>query len=99
MNDNVVSIAPFGVIVMSIKVKRKKARKISKIYIRKKEEDWETFNLFLDHKIEYTPRTRQSVFDVLYDVIDKNLNGGLKFKSKDIDGVKELYFRNGKKDF
>ena len=90
---------------MSIKVKRKKARRIDKIwkedlkrkYIRK-EEDWETFNLFLDHKIEYTPRTRQSIFNVIYDVIDKNLNG-LKFKSKDIDGVKELYFRNGKKDF
>ena len=88
---------------MSIKVKRKKARRIDKEdlkrkYIRK-EEDWESFNLFLDHKIVYTPRTRQIVFDVLYDVIDKNLNGGLKFKSKDIDGVKELYFRNGKKDF
>ena len=90
---------------MSIKVKRKKARRIDKIwkedlerkYIRK-EEDWETFNLFLDHKIEYTPRTRQSIFNVIYDVIDKNLNG-LKFKSKDINGVKELYFRNGKKDF
>ena len=86
---------------MSIKVKRKKARRIDKIwkedYIRK-EEDWKTFNLFLDHKIEYTPRTRQSIFDIIYDVIDKNLNG-LKFKSKDIDGVKELYFRNGKKDF
>ena len=87
---------------MSIKVKRKKARRIDKEdlkrkYIRK-EEDWETFNLFLDHKIEYTPRTRQSIFNILYDVIDKNLNG-LKFKSKDINGVKELYFRNGKKDF
>ena len=97
MKDNAVLIAPFGVIVMSIKVKRKKARRIDKIYIRK-EEDWKTFNLFLDHKIEYTPRTRQSIFNVIYDVIDKNLNG-LKFKSKDIDGVKELYFRNGKKDF
>lgn len=86
---------------MSIKVKRKKARRIDKIwkedYIRK-EEDWETFNLFLNRKIGYTPRTRQSIFNVIYDVIDKNLNG-LKFKSKDIDGVKELYFRNGKKDF
>ena len=85
---------------MSIKVKRKKARRIEDLerkYIRK-EEDWETFNLFLNRKIGYTPRTRQSIFNVIYDVIDKNLNG-LKFKSKDIDGVKELYFRNGKKDF
>ena len=89
---------------MSIKVKRKKARRIDKIwkedlerkYIRK-EEDWETFNLFLNRKIGYTPRTRQSIFNVIYDIIDKNLNG-LKFKSKDIDGVKELYFRNGQED-
>ena len=87
---------------MSIKVKRKKARRIDKEDLErkyvKKEENWETFNLFLNRKIKYTPRTRQSVFDILYDVIDKNLNG-LKFKSKDINGVKELYFRNGKKDF
>lgn len=89
---------------MSIKVKRKKARRIDKIWKEdlerkyiKKEEDWETFNLFLNRKIEYTPRTRQSIFNVIYDVIDKNLNG-LKFKSKDIDGVKELYFRNGEED-
>ena len=85
---------------MSIKVKRKKVRRIKEDLIKRKhkEENWETFNLFLDRKIEYTPRTRQSIFNVIYDVIDKNLNG-LKFKSKDIDGVKELYFRNGKKDF
>ena len=55
---NAVSIVPFGVIVMSIKVKRKKARRVSGIwkedlerkYVRK-EENWETFNLFLNREI------------------------------------------------
>ena len=89
---------------MSIKAKRKKARRISKIwkedlerkYVRK-EENWETFNLFLNHKIEYAPRTRQSIFDIIYDIVDKHLSG-LEFKSKDVDGIKELYFRNGEED-
>jgi hypothetical protein len=81
---------------MSIKVKRKKARRIDKIYVRK-EENWETFNLFLNHKIEYTPRTRQSIFDIVYDVMCKRSNG-LEFKSEDVDGIKELYFKNGEED-
>jgi hypothetical protein len=66
---NVVLIAPFGVIVMSIKVKRKKARRNSRIYVRK-EENWETFNLFLNRKIGYKP-ARQSIFDIIYDIVDK----------------------------
>ncbi len=89
---------------MSIKVKRKKARRVSKIwkedlerkYVRK-EENWETFNLFLNREIGYEPRTRQSIFDIVYDVMCKHFNG-LEFKSEDVDGIKELYFRNGEED-
>lgn len=88
---------------MSIKVKRKKARRISKIwkedlerkYIRK-EENWETFNLFLNHEIGYRP-ARQSIFDIVYDVMCKHYNG-LELKSEDVDGIKELYFKNGEED-
>lgn len=86
---------------MSIKVKRKKARRVSKIwkedlerkYIRK-EENWETFNLFLNREIGYTPRTRQSIFDIIYDIVSKNLDG-LEFKSEDVN---EVYFKNGEED-
>ena len=90
---------------MSIKVKRKKARRIDKIwkedlerkYIRPtKEEEWETFNLFLNREIGYKP-ARQSIYDVIYDVVYKHLNG-LKLKSEDVDGIKELYFKNGEED-
>lgn len=85
---------------MSIKVKRKKARRIDKIwkedYIRK-EENWETFNLFLNHKTGYTPRTRQSIYDIIYDVVYKHLNG-LELKNENVDGIKELYFKNGEED-
>lgn len=88
---------------MSIKAKRKKARKVSRIwkedlkrkYVRK-EENWETFNLFLNREIGYKP-ARQSIFDIIYDIVDKHLNG-LEFKSEDVDGVKELYFKNGEED-
>ena len=87
---------------MSIKVKRKKARRVNGIWKedlerKYKEENWETFNLFLNRKTGYTPRTRQSIFDIVYDVICKHFNG-LEFKSEDVDGVKELYFRNGEED-
>ena len=89
---------------MSIKVKRKKARRVSRIwkedlkrkYVRK-EENWETFNLFLNREIGYTPRTRQSIFDIVYDVMCKHYNG-LEFKSEDVNGIKELYFKNGEED-
>ena len=84
---------------MSIKVKRKKARRVSKIwkedYVRK-EENWETFNLFLNREIGYQP-ARQSIFDIIYDIMCKHFNG-LEFKSEDVDGIKELYFRNGEED-
>ena len=61
---------------MSIKVKRKKARRISKIwkedlkrkYVRPtKEED----NLFLNREIGYRPK---SIYDIIYDMIYNNLN-------------------------
>ena len=88
---------------MSIKVKRKKARRISKIwkedlerkYIRK-EENWETFNSFLNREIGYKP-ARQSIFDIIYDIMCKHYNG-LELKSEDVDGIKELYFKNGEED-
>lgn len=88
---------------MSIKVKRKKARRIDKIwkedlerkYVRK-EENWETFNLFLNREIGYKP-ARQSIFDIIYDIVDKHFSG-LEFKSEDVDGIKELYFKNGEED-
>lgn len=84
---------------MSIKVKRKKARRVDKIwkedYVRK-EENWETFNLFLNHEIGYKP-ARQSIFDIIYDIMCKHYNG-LEFKSEDVDGIKELYFKNGEED-
>lgn len=88
---------------MSIKVKRKKVRRVDKIwkedlerkYIRK-EENWETFNLFLNREIGYKP-ARQSIFDIIYDIMCKHYNG-LELKSENVDGIKELYFRNGKKD-
>ena len=88
---------------MSIKVKRKKARRVSKIwkedlerkYIRK-EENWETFNLFLNHEIGYRP-ARQSIFDIIYDIMCKHYNG-LELKSENVDGIKELYFKNGEED-
>lgn len=88
---------------MSIKVKRKKARRNNRIwkedlkrkYVRK-EENWETFNLFLNREIGYKP-ARQSIFDIIYDIVDKHLNG-LEFKSEDVDGIKELYFKNGEED-
>lgn len=88
---------------MSIKVKRKKARRVSKIwkedlerkYIRK-EENWETFNLFLNREIGYRP-ARQSIYDIIYDIVSKHLDG-LEFKSEDVDGIKELYFKNGEED-
>lgn len=88
---------------MSIKVKRKKARRNSRIwkedlkrkYVRK-EENWETFNLFLNREIGYKP-ARQSIFDIIYDIVDKHFNG-LEFKSEDVDGIKELYFKNGEED-
>lgn len=98
MKDNVVSIAPFGVIVMSIKVKRKKARRIEDLerkYIRK-EKNWETFDLFLNREIGYKP-ARQSIYDIIYDVVYKHLNG-LELKSENVDGIKELYFKNGEED-
>ena len=89
---------------MSIKVKRKKARRNSRIwkedlkrkYVRK-EENWETFNLFLNREIGYKP-ARQSIFDIIYDIVDKHFSG-LEFKSKDVDGIKELYFKNGEEDY
>ena len=90
---------------MSIKVKRKKARRVNGIwkedlkrkYIRPtKEEDWETFNLFLNREIGYRP-AKQSIYDIISDVVYKHLSG-LEFKSKDVDGIKELYFRNGEED-
>jgi hypothetical protein len=88
---------------MSIKAKHKKARRINRIwkedlkrkYVRK-EENWETFNLFLNREIGYKP-ARQSIFDIIYDIVDKHLNG-LEFKSEDVDGIKELYFKNGEED-
>lgn len=84
---------------MSIKVKRKKARRVKEDLERKyKEENWETFNLFLNRKTGYTPRTRQSIFDIIYDIVSKHLDG-LEFKSEDVDGIKELYFKNGEEDF
>ena len=63
---------------MSIKVKRKKARRVSRIwkedlerkYVRK-EENWETFNLFLNREIGYRPK---SIYDIIYDMIYNNLN-------------------------
>ena len=88
---------------MSIKVKRKKARRTNEIwkedlerkYVRK-EKNWETFNLFLNREIGYMP-ARQSIFDIVYDVMCKHYNG-LEYKSKDVDGIKELYFKNGEED-
>lgn len=80
---------------MSIKVKRKKARKV-KEDLKKKHENWETFNLFLNREIGYKP-ARQSIFDIIYDIVDKHFNG-LEFKSEDVDGIKELYFKNGEED-
>lgn len=88
---------------MSIKVKRKKARRADKIwkedlerkYVRK-EENWETFNLFLNRKIGYKP-ARQSIYDIIYDVVYKHLNG-LELKNENVDGIKELYFKNGEED-
>ena len=87
---------------MSSKVKRKKARRANGIWKedlkrKYKEEEWETFNLFLNREIGYMPRTRQSIFDIISDVVYKHLSG-LEFKSKDVDGIKELYFRNGEED-
>ena len=63
---------------MSIKVKRKKARRVSGIwkedlkrkYVRK-EENWETFSLFLNREIGYRPK---SIYDIIYDMIYNNLN-------------------------
>ena len=88
---------------MSIKVKRKKVRRVDKIwkedlerkYVRK-EENWETFNLFLNRKIGYKP-ARQSIYDIIYDVVYKHLNG-LELKNENVDGIKELYFKNGEED-
>ena len=91
---------------MSIKVKRKKARRVDKIwkedlerkYIRPtKEENWETFNLFLNRETGYMPRTRQSIFDIIYDIMCKHYNG-LELKNENVDGIKELYFKNGEED-
>lgn len=86
---------------MSIKVKRKKARRISKIWKedlkrKYKEENWETFNLFLNREIGYKP-ARQSIYDIIYDVVYKHLNG-LELKNENVDGIKELYFKNGEED-
>ena len=88
---------------MSIKVKRKKARRTNEIwkedlerkYVRK-EKNWETFNLFLNREIGYMP-ARQSIFDIVYDIMCKRFNG-LEYKSEDVDGIKELYFKNGEED-
>ena len=86
---------------MSIKVKRKKARRVSKIWKedlerKYKEENWETFNLFLNREIGYMP-ARQSIFDIVYDIMCKHYNG-LELKSENVDGIKELYFKNGEED-
>ena len=88
---------------MSIKVKRKKARRTNEIwkedlerkYVRK-EKNWETFNLFLNREIGYMP-ARQSIFDIVYDIMCKHYNG-LELKSENVDGIKELYFKNGEED-
>ena len=64
-------------------------------YLRpSKEDNWEVFQRVANGGGYYRPRDQRSIFDIMYDVINKNLSG-LEFKSNDLEGIKELYFRNG----
>lgn len=75
----------------------KKSRNVKKQLIsweiKYKRDNWEVFQRVVNGG-GYQPRDRRSIFDIMYDIIDKHLNG-LECKSNDVEGIKELYFRNG----
>lgn len=54
-----------------------------------KKSHWEVFQRVVNDGNYYSPRDKYSIFDV----IDKHLNG-LTCKHS-VDGIKELYLRNG----
>lgn len=62
-------------------------------YLRpSKEDNWEVFQRVANGG-GYYPKDRYSIFDIIYDIIDKQLKG-LECEHS-VDGIKELYFRNG----
>lgn len=62
-------------------------------YLRpSKEDNWEVFQRVANGG-GYYPKDRYSIFDIIYDIVDKQLKG-LECKHS-VDGIKELYFKNG----
>lgn len=57
-----------------------------------KRDNWEVFQRVANGG-GYQSRDRHSIFDVMYDIINKHLKG-LECEHS-IDGIKELYFKNG----
>ena len=63
-------------------------------YLRpSKEDNWEVFQRVANGGGYYCPRDRHSIFDIIYDIVDKQLKG-LECEHS-VDGIKELYFKNG----
>ena len=63
-------------------------------YLRpSKEDNWEVFQRVANGGGYYRPRDQHSIFDIIYDIVDKHLKG-LECEHS-IDGIKELYFKNG----
>ena len=55
-----------------------------------KKDNWEVFQRVANDD-GYQPRDRHSIFDIIYDVIEKHISG-LECEHS-IDGIKELYFK------
>lgn len=65
-------------------------------YVRpSKEDNWEVFQRVANGG-GYYPKDRYSIFDIIYDVIEKHMSG-LECEHS-MDGIKELYFKNGQED-
>lgn len=57
-----------------------------------KKDNWEVFQR-VANGCGYYPKDRYSIFDIIYDIVDKHMNGLTCEHS--VDGIKELYFKNG----